>query len=215
MFDVTGALPAGTVSAIEPGSTVLVTGPPMSGKRALAIDLLTAGSAPDGVLWIETDRGGQRLERVLLGDEAVTPSTPLAIATCSRSDYTFPIDGRLVERVGSPSDLTGISIAMAKLRRALVSSDVGSVRYGLHNLSTLVNYLDPETVFKFLHIFTGRIASTEELGVFTLDEGAHDQRTITTIASEFDGMVELRDGEEGRELRVKGFDGAPSQWQSF
>lgn len=59
----------------------------------------------------------------------------------------------------------------------------------LHSLSTLLMYADLQTVFRFLHVFTGRIQSVGGLGVFTIDADAHDDRTMNTIKQLFDGII--------------------------
>lgn len=47
--------------------------------------------------------------------------------------------------------------------------------------------------------------------MFTLDEGAHDRQTVNIIASEFDGIVEVRT-EDGRQVRGRGFGDGSSDW---
>jgi len=66
----------------------------------------------------------------------------------------------------------------------------------VHSLSTLLMYSDLETVFRFLHVFTGRIQSVDGLGLFCIDSTAHEDQTTNTLTQLFDGIVELsEDGE--------------------
>jgi hypothetical protein len=44
-------------------------------------------------------------------------------------------------------------------------------------------------VFRFLHVFTGRIQSVDGLGLFCIDSTAHDERTMNTLKQLFDGIV--------------------------
>ena len=117
--------------------------------------------------------------------------------------------------MASPGDLTGVSIGTAKLLKRFAERDVSDVRHGLVSISTLVQYLDIETVFKFIHIYTSRIEDTDGLGVFTFEDASHDPKTVNTITSEFDCVIELRETEDGREVRVKGLPGASRQWHAF
>jgi hypothetical protein len=50
-------------------------------------------------------------------------------------------------------------------------------------------YADLQTVFRFLHVFTGRIQSVEGLGLFAIDSSAHDDKTMNTLKQLFDGIV--------------------------
>jgi len=86
---------------------------------------------------------------------------------------------------------------------------------GLHSLSQLLMYADVKTVFRFLHILTGRISSADALGVCTLDSEAHDGQTVHTVRQLFDGMIETRTGRDSREFRVRGLDGVDDGWTPF
>lgn len=49
-----------------------------------------------------------------------------------------------------------------------------------------------------------------------MDNAAHDPQTRTTSTSEFDGVIELRETDDGeRKLRVKGFPSASRTWHPF
>ncbi|GAB3684092.1 hypothetical protein GCM10028857_12630 [Salinarchaeum chitinilyticum] len=92
--------------------------------------------------------------------------------------------------------------------------NIENVRHGLVSVSTLLQYLDVETVFKFLHIYTNRVQSSEGIAVFTLDDDSHDPQTVNTLTGEFDGVVQLRETDDGTvEYRVRGFGQSPSGWK--
>ena len=59
----------------------------------------------------------------------------------------------------------------------------------VHSLSTLRMYADLQAVFRFLHVFTGRIQSVDGLGVFAIDDSAHDDQTMNTLKQLFDGIL--------------------------
>jgi hypothetical protein len=54
-------------------------------------------------------------------------------------------------------------------------------------------YSDLQTVFRFLHVFTGRVQSVDGLGLFAIDDSAHDERTMNTLKQLFDGIVRTRE----------------------
>ncbi|WP_435115824.1 RAD55 family ATPase [Halolamina sp. C58] len=215
-YDVAGALPEGTVEALPSGTNVLITGPAMVGKREVAFRLLAAGhEAGEGVLCVTTKASAASLLREFERQVPTLDPNRVGIVDCSGSESREAIRQIATERVGSPGDLTGVSIGTAKLLKRFSERDVSDVRHGLVSISTLIQYLDVETVFKFVHIYTSRIEDTGGLGVFTLEETAHDPQTTNTITSEFDCVIELRETEDGREVRVKGLPGVSRSWYAF
>ncbi len=215
-YDIDAVLPDGTIEALPPGTNVLITGPAMVGKREVAFRLLASGhETGEGVLCVSTSASASSM---LDEFERYVPTLDrdrVAIVDCSGSDSQRAIREIATERVSSPGDLTGISIGTAKLLQRFSEQDVSEVRHGLVSISTLIQYLDLNTVFKFLHIYTSRIADTDGLGVFTLESISHDPKTVNTITSEFDCVIELREGEDGREIRVRGLPGASRTWRAF
>jgi len=74
-------------------------------------------------------------------------------------------------------------------------------------------YSNLQTVFRFLHVFTGRVQSADALGIFVIDSTAHDQQTMSTLKQLFDGQVELREADgSGSEIRVRGV-GTQTDWK--
>jgi KaiC/GvpD/RAD55 family RecA-like ATPase len=216
MFDIPDVLPAETVSELAPGTSLLITGPAMSGKQALALDLLAAGLAgTDGILIVSTSENAGRCIDELEGRVPTLDRDRVGVVDCSGSSQQQAIREVATRRVSSPGDLTGISIGTAKLMQRFTEQDVSEVRHGLVSVSTLLRYLELDTVFKFLHIYTQRIDDTRGLGVFTMDDTTHDPQTISTITSEFDGMVELRETDSGREVRLRGMAGTSGTWEPF
>lgn len=217
MYSVDAAFPVGTISEIPSGTSLLISGPPMVGKQALAIDVLAAGHrAGDGIMVITT--GGRTTDVIDDLDRRVETldREHIGVIDCSGSDGQRAIADVATHRVSSPSDLTGISIGTAKLFEHFSTYDISNVRHGLISVSTLLQYLEVETVFKFLHVYTRRISETDGLGVFTLDSGSHDAQTVNTIKGEFDGLIELRETDDGeREGRIRGFTTASTGWQRF
>lgn len=214
MYDVSNTRASAVVEEFEPGTNVLITGPSMVGKREFTLELLTAGQDQrEGLLLVMTGESAmvvtEDLER---GYE--TPSAELiGVVDCSNRDVRKSSEGDLTRSLESPNDLTGIGVSTAKLYEQLTSHGVTSVRHGFISVTTLLQFLDLETVFKFLHIYTRRISNTGGFGAFTFDPTAYDTRTLETIVRLFDGVAELRRRSDGgRELCLSGIDGAADEW---
>jgi len=64
--------------------------------------------------------------------------------------------------------MTGIGIKLSEyLQEFYETRGVTQNRVLLHSVSTLLMYSDLQTVFRFLHVFTGRIQSADALGAST------------------------------------------------
>ncbi|AHG04536.1 hypothetical protein HALDL1_13785 [Halobacterium sp. DL1] len=214
-YDVSGALPGGDLDELPAGTNIVVVGPSMSGKQALALELLAAGYEDgDGILCISTESA----EKVYTDLERHVDSLDrdrVGIVDTSGGDGTDLLDAT-IESISSPGDLTGISVSMAKLFRHFEDRGVSDIRYGLISISTLLQYLDSSKVFRFLHVYTKRIEETGGLGIYTLSNDSHDQQVVNTITGQFDGVIELRDTDSGEmEFRVRGLGRRPTAWEPF
>lgn len=217
VYEIEGILPDGMLDELPQGTNLMISGSAMIGKRELAIRLLTAGyDEGEGILCVTTSKNAASLLTELESQIPTLDRERVAIVDCTGKDNQQVIKEIATERVSSPGDLTGISISTAKLFQQFTNQDISEVRHGLVSVSTLIQYLDVNTVFKFLHIHTSRITDTQGLGVFTVDGASHDPQTLNTITSEFDGVLELREADTGeREIRLKGLSDASRKWYSF
>jgi len=99
-------------------------------------------------------------------------------------------DDPRVKYASSPVDMTGIGIKLSEFLQTFYRNQgIERNRVMLHSLSTLLMYADLQTVFRFLHVFTGRVQSVDGLGVFAIDASAHDDQTMNTLKQLFDGIV--------------------------
>jgi len=188
MYDLSPVLDA----EVQPGTNILLAGPPLTGKRALGFDILAAGvDAGDGAVVVSTKDSAQRvlsdLERRFDYE-----NQPVAVVDCVTrqqgiSDVT---EDERIKYVSSPVDMTGIGIKLSEILEEFYQTrEIKHNRVMLHSLSTLLMYSDLQTVFRFLHVFTGRIQSVDGLGLFAIDSTAHDDQTMNTLKQLFDGIV--------------------------
>ncbi|MEZ3143693.1 RAD55 family ATPase [Halobaculum sp. MBLA0143] len=176
---------------IEPGSNVLISGPSMTGKRDLALDILGEGTDDgEGAIFVTTKDGA---DRVLELYEQRTPydGKPVAVVDCvTRQQGGNVRDDDRIKYASSPVDMTRIGIQLSEFLEAFYQErNIRQNRVALHSLSTLLMYSDLQTVFRFLHVFTGRIQSVDGLGLYVIDSTAHDDQTMNTLKQLFDGVV--------------------------
>ena len=184
---------------VDPGTNLLLTGPPLTGKRKLAMDVLADGTANgDGAIIVTTKDGA---DRVLKDYAKRTPyeGKPVAVVDCvTRQQGVGDVrDDERIKYTSSPVDMTGIGIKLSEFLQAFHRDrGIERNRIMVHSLSTLLMYSDLKTVFRFLHVFTGRIQSVDGLGLFCIDATAHDDQTMNTLNQLFDGIVTLSEDDE-------------------
>jgi KaiC/GvpD/RAD55 family RecA-like ATPase len=209
MYSVGDTVP---VDTLAPG-TYLVSGPAMSGKYDLLLSLLTEGIESDeGALVVTTNEdAGDVLDDVQerLGR---LPERLRLVDCVSERQGESPLPSDRIEYVSSPADLTGIGIGVSEQLRRFAEVDVTRTRVAFYSLSTLLMYAELETAFRFLHVLTGRIDGIDGLGAFAIDPTTHEPSTVNTLKQLFDGMIELRDEESGREVRLIGVGDGPTEW---
>ncbi len=68
-----------------------------------------------------------------------------------------------------------------------------------HSLTDLLEFVDVETAFQFLHVVLSRVRQSGARGVFHIDAGVHDAETIVRLSTLFDLVVEFDRSEPPRE----------------
>lgn len=99
-----------------------------------------------------------------------------------------------VEYLSSPGDLTGIGMVISKYLERWHEHDRG-MSVCFDSLTTLLQYAESRSVYRFLHLITTRLASADARAHFHLDPGTQDEQTVSTITSTFQAVAEL-DGDE-------------------
>ncbi|MEF8782923.1 MAG: hypothetical protein V5A39_07975 [Haloarculaceae archaeon] len=216
MYDIADVIDVEEASSIRPGSSILVTGPAMTGKKDLLFEVLADGARDgEGVVAVTT---GDRAEVVVDDIESRAPDADghqFGVIDCRSESGREEVEldsGAYIHRVSSPGDMTGIGIGITKCFDRLHDVGIDGGRLALASLSTMLTYSDQQTVFKFCHVLSSRIDSAEFLGVFTIDASAHDEQTLQVIKQAFDGVVEIRESDGTREARIMGLQPNPSQW---
>lgn len=180
---------------VEAGSSILVVGPPMSGKRELAYDVLAHGAASgDGTIIVSNQDSAERVLEEY-GHRVDVDETTLSIVDCvtKHQGQGTIRDTDRIRYASSPEDMTGIGIKFTELIEEFYTQrGIERNRVFFNSVTTLLMYSDLETVFRFLHVFTSRIENANALGLFILQESAHDDRVMGTFNQLFDGVIRTR-----------------------
>lgn len=192
---------------LDPPASVLVLAPTMDDAAdGVCADLLlgpdptdvnvllvTMMQSPDQRLDALRRRSGGRLANVAavgVGDRMPSHAGPEA------AEEPASVPGTDVQTtfVSEPGDLTGIGIKVAQALTAWEHNG-NRTHVCVHSVTGLLQFSDVQRVFRFLHVLTKRIETANGVGHFHMDPAAHDDRTLATIKSLFDALIEY-DGED-------------------
>lgn len=184
---------SGTV--VEPGTNLLVTGPPLSGKRRLVMETLAVGArGGDGTIVVSARDSDTRVrsEFEVLLDEATVSAIGIVDAVTEHIGRST--DTEMTKYTSSPRDLSAIGIKFSEFIQTLYTDQQRERnRVGVDSLSTLLLYSNLQTVFQFLHVFTSRVESVDGLGLYTIESTAHDSESLNTLEQLFDGRITVEE----------------------
>ena len=199
MYDLADVDPDAEITA---GSNLLVAGPPMTGKRRLALDILAEGTTGgDGAIIVTTKDSAEKVLEDYATRVPDLESYPVGVVDCvtqQRGGSDVEDDER-IKYASSPVDMTGIGIKLSEFLEVFYEQrGIRQNRILLHSISTLLMYSNLQTVFRFLHVFTGRVQSADALGLYVIDSTAHDDQTMNTLRQLFDGVISVDRGDDDR-----------------
>ncbi|MFB6234997.1 MAG: hypothetical protein ABEH81_01670 [Halopenitus sp.] len=199
-------LPATVLEA----ESVLLVGPPMSGKYDLFHRLL--GEWTSEPIVIST---GRTAEKVRTDHEGITNAAgenAIVIDCASREQGETVEDTARTKYVDSAGNLTDIGVKFTNVVEDLGDEEDHAV--GLYSISELLMYWDPERIYQFIRVLSSQATGQDWPFVSAVGSTAHDEATLHTLYEPFDRIVETRVDDE-REFRVRGRVGAPTDWQAF
>ncbi|MFB6205533.1 MAG: hypothetical protein ABEJ05_03260 [Haloglomus sp.] len=170
-------------------SNLLLLGPSMADDDAL-VRLLESVAGTPALLTVSLLRPpGEQI--ATWENQWRTPPSEIAAIGCtntgaSSGDPTVETSFRSTS-VADPGDLTGLGIRINECVDAW--ADRPTV-LSFDSVTTVLQYADTKQVFQFLHVLTSRLGRADVMGVFHMDPDAHDDQTVATIRSLFDGVYE-------------------------
>jgi hypothetical protein len=207
-------------TVLDPGTNVLVSGPVMTSKQQLLFRLL---ARPDpftrGTVVVTTRKSADAVAQGFRSVAGEVPDERLSIVDCTGVQGLSSRSRSRPNRrqVGNPGDLTGIGMRLTAFMRQYHSRGE-TARVGIHSLSTMLMYTELRRLFQFLHVVTSRVDSSGFVGVYAVDDSALGPRERDILLQLFDTVVETRDTDTGRQLRVRGDHAdslGPRQWSTY
>lgn len=180
-------------------ASVLALGPSLSDQAdEVCTDLLSTGNGDRNVLWVSYAKPPDTQVRrwrasgedtpAEVGVIGVDETSRSAAATAGSVDGGMPT--RPTSTVTNPTDLTGVGIAITEQLKEWDENENQTV-VCFDSLTALLQYVDLETAYEFLHVILGRLQAVGAVAHFHIDPSAHDEQTIETVKSLFDATVEF------------------------
>lgn len=198
------------LESFDPGDNVLVLSPPFSREGAEICSELVSHDGNEHVLCV-TFASSPENHLMNWRRHGIVPDyasfvnvgandTHLDSETTNGNTFGSQAVETTVDHVGSVENLTKLGVRMTNRLEEIVG------RLGDHqtyvcfdSVTELLQYVETDQAFKFLHVVTDQITESHALGHFHMDPHAHDEETIKTLRTLFDDVVDIRDGTSATE----------------
>jgi len=207
------------IGGIRKGSNIMLIGPPMSQKEVLMHHIMYQGTAinENAVIAVTPRESATQFIEWFTEKKLVLPMSIVGIIDCrTRSMGGDAPETESIKNVSSPVDLTGIGVRISQFfEKFLNKKNNRKIQLHINSLSTILMYSNIQNVFRFMHVFTGRIKEAGAMGIFVMDSGMHDEQTITTLKQLFDGILEIKSENDRNYIRIVGLSSKPTPWFEY
>ncbi len=207
------------VEGIRKGINIMLIGPPMSGKEIILYNIMYNGAAKNenAVITVTTRESATHILDWFKENNLVLPLSRVGIVDCVTKTLSgVAVENENIKIASSPVDLTGIGVKISQFfEEFFMKKNIQKTQLHINSLSTILMYSNIQTVFRFLHVFTGRIKSAGSLGIYVIESGMHDEKSIATLKQLFDGMIEIKSENDRNYIRVVGLSSKPTPWFEY
>jgi len=207
------------IGDIRKGSNIMLIGPPMSGKEIILNHIMYHGVArnENAVITVTTRESTAHILGWFKENKLVLPLSRIGIVDCvTKTIEGAEVENEYIKIASSPADLTGIGVRISQFfEYFLMKKNILKTQLHINSLSTILMYSNIQTVFRFMHVFTGRIKAMGALGIYVIESDVHDERAIATLKQLFDGMIEIKTEDQKNFIRVVGLSSKPTLWLEY
>lgn len=206
------------LKGVRGGSNIMIIGPPMSGKETIVNNIVYKGlKIGDAAVIVTTREPGENVVDWFNYNNIDIPMDHLGIVDCVTKTLGVPTsDTAIIRRASSPVDLTGIGVKISQfLEEFWMKKSIRKTWLCINSLSTILMYSNIQTVFRFLHVFTGRVKAAGAIGIYVVEDGMHDNQSVATLKQLFDGVIEIRQENDNNFIRTTGMNQKPSPWYKY
>jgi archaellum biogenesis ATPase FlaH len=177
------------VGGIRKGSNIMLIGPSMSQKEVILHYIMYHGTAinENAVIAVTTREPATDILEWFKENKIVLPLSMVGIIDCiTESVGGVVFETENIKFASSPQDLTGIGVRISQFfEYFLMKKKIPKIQLHINSLPGILMYSNIQTVFRFMHVFTGRIKAADALGIFVIENGMHDDHIISTLNTDF------------------------------
>jgi len=180
-----------------PSSSILLVGPPGCGKSTIAQQFVFEGLKNNQpALFVTLDISPKD---VIENMDRFGSFSKDKLRFIDAYSWRFgkTEDKYVVTNLGNVNEL---NILISEVISTLNSSPVK--RNVFDSVSTLLLYADPALVVKLIPVVIAKIREAKYTQLLILEEGVHDEKTVTTLNYITDGLIEFKLEEDKRFLRI-------------
>jgi KaiC/GvpD/RAD55 family RecA-like ATPase len=207
------------IGGIKKGSNIMLIGPPMSGKETILYSIMYYGATKNenAVITVSTRESATHILEWFKEQKLVLPLARIGIVDCvTKTLGGASVENENIKIASSPVDLTGIGVKISQFfEEYFMKKNIRKTQLHINSLSTILMYSNIQTVFRFLHVFTGRIKAAGSLGIYVLESGMHDEQAISTLKQLFDGLIEIKSENDKNFIRAVGLSPKPTPWFEY
>lgn len=207
------------IGGIKKGSNIMLIGPPMCGKEIILYSILYYGAAKNenAVITVTTRESATHILEWFKEQKLTLPLSRIGIVDCvTKTLGGASVENENIKIASSPVDLTGIGVKISQFfEEFFMKKNLKKIQLHINSLSTILMYSNIQTVFRFLHVFTGRIKAAGSMGIYVIESGMHDEQAISTLKQLFDGMIEIKSENDKYFIRVVGLSPKPTNWFEY
>ncbi len=207
------------VGGIKKGSNILFIGPPMSRKEIILNGIMyhSAAKNENAVITVTTRESAAHFLEWFGENKLDLPLSRIGIVDCvTKTDGGVAVENENIKIASSPVDLTGIGVRISQFFDAFVmKKNILKVQLHINSLSTILMYSNIQTVFRFIHVFTGRVKAAGALGIYIIDSGMHDEQAVATLKQLCNGMIEIKSENDKNFIRLAGMSSKPTPWLEY
>jgi KaiC/GvpD/RAD55 family RecA-like ATPase len=206
------------INGVPKGANLMMLGPPLTGKHLLVRHIIchTIKNGNTAILVSTRDPGEDITEwfSQYLNKEELTH---MGIVDCvTKSLGKSAQDTENIKYASSPVDLTGIGVKISQFFEQFIrKKQIQKTVLCIDSVSTILMYTNIQTLFRFLHVFSGRVKIAGGIGLYIVDEGMHSEKDINTLKQLFSGLIEIKTENEENHLRVTGLTPKPTPWLKY
>ncbi len=207
------------IEGIRKGSNIMMIGPPMSGKELILNFIMYHGASinENAVITVTTRESAPHILEWFKENNLNLPLDRIGIIDCVSKTLGGAVkEDENIRIASSPVDLTGIGVKISYFLEIFITKkNILKNQLHINSLSTILMYSNIQTVFRFLHVFTGRIKLAGGLGIYLIESGMHDEQAIATLKQLFDGIIEIRSENDKNFIRAVGLSTKPTSWFEY